>query len=152
MSWEQNFLVRFLVRVMSPLLRALGFRMSPPALVRTRTGSIFSVRLSTGVLYVETPPLPLTVAQRHEVAYELRKTASYIADCARDRVLDAPSDLGWARNVRLCNGGSVAIDTPGADERPGGRRLPYMTRQQVIEVIDELRGLAVTIEEGRYVS
>jgi hypothetical protein len=24
MSWEQNFVVRFLVRVMSPLLRALG--------------------------------------------------------------------------------------------------------------------------------
>jgi hypothetical protein len=103
-------------------------------------------------VYVETPPLPLTVAQRHEVAYELRKTATYVADCARDRVLDTPCDLGWARSVHLCNGGSISIETPGADDRPGGERLPYMTRAQVIEVIDELRELAVTIEEGRDVS
>jgi len=147
MSWHDNFVVRFLVRVLSPLLRALGLLPKSVKSTWLRTDGIASIKLSTvGVVYVEMPQEPLTAGQRAEIRDELRRTADYIAECARDHVLDKPCDLGWAYAVHLDSGGDLSVNTPGADERPGGKRLPYMTRWQVIEVIDELRGLALAIE------
>lgn len=106
------------------------------------------VRLkSGGMLYIETPPPPLSDEQRREVARALRGTADYVADLARYKVLEEVPTDEWVHARHLDAGGDLAVTLPGADA-PNGKRLPYMTREQVVEVVDILRESALTIEEA----